>query len=38
MLIGITLGKDKSQKRSNVVGFCASMNSTFTKYYTRVVN
>lgn len=37
MVIGIDVYHDSLQKGTSVAGFCASMNSTFTKYYTRVV-
>lgn len=37
MLVGIDVCHDTSRGgRQSVAGFCASMNSSFTKYYSRV--
>lgn len=37
MLVGADLSFDRMNKNRAVVAFCASLDSTFTKYYNRVV-
>lgn len=37
MLIGIDTSSDKIDKNKTVIAFCASMDKTFSRYYSRVV-
>lgn len=37
VLLGVDSSTDKLDKSKNVVAFCASMDSTFSRYYNRVV-
>lgn len=37
MLIGVDVSHDKSDKAKSVVAFCASIDQTFTRYYSRVI-
>ena len=37
MLIGVDVSPNKTDKSRSVVAFCASMDATFSKYYSRVV-
>lgn len=37
MLVGADICLDRMNKNKSVVAFCASLDSTFTKYYNRVV-
>jgi len=37
MVVGMDVYHDSLQKGTSVVGFCASMNPSMTKYYSRVV-
>ncbi len=37
MLIGIDSSTDKVDKNKTVIGFCATMDKTFSRYYSRVV-
>ena len=37
MLIGADVHHNATHKKESVVGFCATMNSSFTKYYSRTL-